>query len=73
MVFDGSDIRGESNLVEKAAAIKLVLESREYSGNQTRCLNMIDWILEGEEPKPANDAYRSVALFVESIKETKKQ
>jgi hypothetical protein len=66
------NIRGESNLVEKTAAIKLVLASRDYSGNQTRCLDMIDWILTGEEPKPGNEAHRSVALFVEAIGVTKK-
>lgn len=67
-----TDIRGESNLVEKAAAIKLLLASRDYSGNQVRALDMIEWMLEGEEPKPGNDANRSVALFVEAIKVTKR-
>lgn len=65
------DERGRSNMIEKAAAIKLVLASRDLTANASRQLNMIDWILEGEDPKPGNNDHRSVRLFVDAIKATK--
>lgn len=66
------DVRGDANLLEAVAAVKLVLASRDYSGNQTRCLDMINWLLEREDPRPSNDANLPVALFIEAIRVTKR-
>ncbi|MGH2878978.1 MAG: hypothetical protein ACRDK4_05140 [Solirubrobacteraceae bacterium] len=65
--------RGKSNLIEKVAAIKLILASRELSTNAPRALDMtVEWVLANEEPKPANSEQRPVRLFIAAIKVTKK-
>lgn len=65
-----SDSRGESNLIEKVLAIKLVLASQDLTMNSNRLIKMVGWILNGDEPPPGAN-HLSTRLFVDAIKATK--
>lgn len=60
------DPRGEARLVDRVAAVELVLASRGLEVGPTRLLEMIAWILEDLSELPRDVA--AARVFIASIK-----
>lgn len=65
-----TDVRGDARLIDTAAAVQLVLASRDLVTNERRLMNMVAWLI-GDVEVDANGTI-STRLFVAAIEATKR-